>query len=233
MKCKDLMPIYMYMHVQPASYLSSMHAYICAYNYRWRLVIHGCIDGYSRLITYLRCSTNNRAETVLNCFVEAVAELGLPSRVRCDMGVENRLVSLYMLCHPLRGPGRGSVIVGKSVHNQRIERLWRDVFTGVLCHYRDLFYHLECNGVLNPDNDIHIFCLHYVFLPRLQARLQKWRHAWNCHRIRTANGHSPQQLWSIGLYQLFARGLQIPQECDVDMFENLSEVRSILFCMQS
>ena len=31
----------------------------------WRLCIHGCVDGYSRLITYLRVSVNNRATTVL------------------------------------------------------------------------------------------------------------------------------------------------------------------------
>lgn len=30
---------------------------------RWRLVIHGCIDGYSRLVTYLQCSPNNLSET--------------------------------------------------------------------------------------------------------------------------------------------------------------------------
>ena len=30
----------------------------------WGFVIHGAIDGYSRLITYLQCSTNNRSETV-------------------------------------------------------------------------------------------------------------------------------------------------------------------------
>ena len=168
---------------------------------------------------------------MLDCFVRAVAEFGLPSRVRCDKGVENRLMSLYMLCHPLRGPDRGSVIVGKSVHNQRIERLWRDVFTGVLCHYQDLFYHLECNGVLDPDNDVHLFCLHYVFLPRLQAQLQKWRRAWNRHSIRTANGQSPQQLWSIGLYQLFARGLQVPQEADIEVFEDLSEVYTQSMCL--
>ena len=49
-----------------------------------------------------------------------------------DMGVENKAVSMYMLSHPLRGPNRNSVLVGRSVHNQQIERLWQDVFCGVL-----------------------------------------------------------------------------------------------------
>ena len=31
---------------------------------RWGIVIHGGIDGFSRLITFLRAATNNRAETV-------------------------------------------------------------------------------------------------------------------------------------------------------------------------
>ena len=66
--------------------------------------MHGCIDGYSRMITYLCWSSNNRAETVLALFKHATQQLGLPSRIRCDMGVENRAVSMYMLSHPLRGP---------------------------------------------------------------------------------------------------------------------------------
>ena len=31
---------------------------------RWRIVTHGAIDGYSRVIVYLQCATNNRATTV-------------------------------------------------------------------------------------------------------------------------------------------------------------------------
>ena len=32
----------------------------------WRLVVHACIDGYSRLIVYLHCANNNFASTVLD-----------------------------------------------------------------------------------------------------------------------------------------------------------------------
>ena len=47
------------------------------------LVVHGAIDGFSRLPVYLQCSDNNYAPTVLRCFIAAY---GLPV---CDQGVEN------------------------------------------------------------------------------------------------------------------------------------------------
>lgn len=63
---------------------------------RWRYVIHGGIDGFSRLIVFLKVATNNRAETVLSSFITAVDEFGLPSRVRMDRGGENVLVATYI-----------------------------------------------------------------------------------------------------------------------------------------
>lgn len=100
----------------------------------WRLVTHGAVDGYSRLPVYLHCSDNNRAQTVLELFCKAVTQngYGLPARIRCDKGVENYDVVMYMLTHPQRGGTRNPVLVGRSVHNQRIERLWRDVWQGVV-----------------------------------------------------------------------------------------------------
>eukprot|EP00794_Sanderia_malayensis_P020886 gene20886-biopygen15404 len=39
---------------------------------RWRFVVHGAIDGYSRRIMYIKCSTNNKAQTVMALFLDAV-----------------------------------------------------------------------------------------------------------------------------------------------------------------
>lgn len=77
-------------------------------------VIHGFVDGYSRLITALQVSCDNRAETVLEVFSSGVSQYGLPSRVRGDRGGENVQVANFM--EEVRGPNRGSYLWGPCVN---------------------------------------------------------------------------------------------------------------------
>ena len=70
---------------------------------RWRFVTHCGIDGYTRMVVFLECSTNNQATTVYKLFLTAVERYGLPSRLRCDQGGENILVAQHMIHH--RGVG--------------------------------------------------------------------------------------------------------------------------------
>ena len=165
----------------------------------YRFVIHACIDGFSRLIPYLHCALDNRAETVLNQFLAAADEFGLPSRVRSDHGLENLEVAKLML--ERRGTGRGSMITGSSVHNQRVERLHRDVYIGVLSQFADIFSHMEHQHLVDPLDELDIYALHYVFLPRLQRSLSEFRHQWNNHPLSTENNMTPMQLWIQGIFR--------------------------------
>lgn len=166
---------------------------------RWRIVVHGGIDGFSRIPVYLAASCNNKSQTVLRAFLAAVEKYGLPSRVRGDKGGENVLVSEYMLRHPRRGTGRGSFITGRSVHNQRIERLWRDVFSSCLAPLYYTFYDMEDEGLLDPMDELDLFCLHFVFMPRINQQLELFKAAYCRHKLRTEHNRTPIQLWTTGI----------------------------------
>lgn len=163
----------------------------------WKFVIHGGMDGYSRVVVYLWCSTNNKKDTVLKLYDMAVNQWGIPSRVRSDKGGENALVWQRMV--ELRGDGRGSYLAGSSVHNQRIERLWRDVWTYVCAQFYYTFQAMETQGILNMDTDLHVFILHYVFLPRINRVITSFTAGWNNHPLRTERNWSPNRIWNNGM----------------------------------
>jgi hypothetical protein len=158
-------------------------------------MIHGGIDGYSWLVTFLRVSTNNCSDTVLGHFLEAVDEFGLPSRVRMDRGGENIGVAMYMVNHPSRGPDSGSAITGRSTHNQRIEQLWRDLFSGCISFFYYFSYSLEQMQLLEVNSDVDLLALQFVFTPIIQHHLDMFRLGWSHHKLRTEGNRTPMQLW--------------------------------------
>ncbi|KAK6983899.1 hypothetical protein R3P38DRAFT_3333454 [Favolaschia claudopus] len=166
----------------------------------WGIVIHGIVDGYSRTITGLRASTNNRASTVLDVFLEAVGKYGLPSRMRGDRGAENKKVSVYMILK--RGLGRGSFIWGSSTTNTKIERLWVEVGSQFARRWRAFFYRLEALHGLDRGNPHHLWLLHFLFLDLINEDCDSFRSEWNCHPI-SGEGHdqSPEEMCFMGRLQ--------------------------------
>lgn len=98
------------------------------------------------------------------------------------------------------GTASNPVLTGQSVHNQRIERLWRDVHNYVITFYKNVFYYLESMEMLDPNNEIDVYALHYVFLPRLNKALYLFVMQWNNHPLSSEHGCTPFQVWTQGFY---------------------------------
>lgn len=208
------------------------------------------MDGFTRTITFLTCSTNNRASTVLQSFLQAIEQFGVPARIRTDKGCENQQIARFMLnVRDINNPniripsvfaktanttaggnneaqeGGGdfiymdnngdnvvlfpSVVVGRSVHNERIERLWNDIFKDFTQFYKDLFEYIEIRFQIDfSSNLIAKYCLHYFFLLRINQSLERCIKAWNLHPLRTERHVSPYQLHFFHQAKSFSQHLE-------------------------
>ena len=103
------------------------------------------------------------------------------------------------------------VIVGSSTHNERIERLWRDVHRSVLVTFGNVFRELTDEGHLDVLNEVDMFCLHTIFLPRINESLAEFTASWNNHAISTERMRTPLQLFYTGYMDL--SGSSSSDEC--------------------
>lgn len=65
---------------------------------------------------------------------------------------------------------------------------------------------MESIGILNPSNDVDIFCLHTVASQLLSKIVAEFQQGWNRHPLSTEHNLSPIQLFWQGLLKLKAQG---------------------------
>lgn len=151
---------------------------------------HGCIDGYSRKIIWLRAvHSNNNPEVIARLFLNAVREIGgCPEKVRSDCGTENvtlATIQCYLRRnHGDENAGTKSHMYGPSHSNQRIEGWWSFLRRNRSSFMIDFFKEMVNDGLYNPANELELYCFQYCFASVLQNGLDEVTEHWNSHLIR-------------------------------------------------
>ena len=89
--------------------------------------IHGCIDGFSRKLIWLKVGpSNTQPEIIANYYLNAIESIGLPKKVTADDGTEHSLIEpIHITLRSLGGEDAfDSFNITTSPKNQRIEAYW-------------------------------------------------------------------------------------------------------------
>lgn len=186
---------------------------------RWHMVIHCGVDGYSRACVYIKCSNNNRSETVLSSFDGALTLYDIiPKRVRSDYGTENALVWDKMIAAST--DTSPAVLLGSSVHNQRVERFNGEINRNIRRKFASLFYSLENRGLLDVNDELDLLALQYVYIPRINDALCVLANSHNNHSISTERNATPYQLLARHGYKIPSHINQIDEKAKAEIFSN-------------
>jgi hypothetical protein len=60
---------------------------------------------------------------------------------------------------------------------------------------------MEDTGILDVNNDLHIFCLHFVFIPQIRQHLSHFASGWNHHGLSSEGRKTPLQMWIRGMFE--------------------------------
>jgi len=93
---------------------------------------------------------------------------------------------------------RGDLSVEMSNKLERVQWITiikNDMNTNILTPLVDIFTQLEIEGSLNIANETDLFCLHFVYLPRINKLLHDFACCYNACCIPRGNGATPSQIF--------------------------------------
>ena len=168
----------------------SWHADGCDKLKHFGFPIHGCIDGYSRRVLWLKVgTTNNNSNFIAHYYLQAVETLGgCPKLCQTDRGTENTIMAGIQRFFRRNGndelSGEKAHRYGSSVTNQRIESWWAQLKKSWASWWIEFFQKLREDGEFDTSEELQKQCIYFSFQKVIQNELDDVRNRWNTHYIR-------------------------------------------------
>ena len=70
----------------------------------------------------------------------------------------------------------------------------------VTSFYKEIFVRLEEEHNIDFSDSDGLYCLHYVFVSRINEDLQRYIRVWNNHKLNTEHNKTPNQLLFTNLH---------------------------------
>ncbi|XP_057305663.1 uncharacterized protein LOC130644179 isoform X1 [Hydractinia symbiolongicarpus] len=161
---------------------------------RWGIVITFALDMFSRLMTFIIASHSGHSHgsNILTAFKNSVDKYSWPNMISTDERDEKAHVWKAMV------EEKGDMSVEMSTKLERVQWITiikNDLNAHIFNPVIETFTELEQEGSLNISNETDLFCLHFVYLPRINKLLQDFMTGYNSCAIPKGSGATPSQIF--------------------------------------
>ena len=138
--------------------------------------IHGCIDGYSRIIIWLEVSAYNKCpDLIAYYYVKASKNLnGILKIIKTDNGTEHSVIELiHLLLRDLSNEGNvlHSFSIVSSPMNQRIKAYWSNFRKDRLGWWKHSLQDLVDLELFGPSDPVQVDCLRFCLIELLREEV--------------------------------------------------------------
>ena len=85
-------------------------------------------------------------------------------------------------------------------------KLTKNIMTSDESEHINLFF-LPPIGILNLDDLVQRYVLHYIFVPCINHVITSFKQGWNSHPLRSEKNWTPKQIWTNGMIHQRRRGI--------------------------
>lgn len=160
--------------------------------------IHGCIDGFSRRLIWLKVGPSNKMpEIVAKYYLDAVTELGgVPKKLKADNGTEHSLIEpIHIYLSSLDEDNENaleSFSIIPSTQNQRIEAYWSLLQRDRIGWWKRFFRDMVDLDLFHNGDPVLLDCIRFCFMDLLRKDLDSIRNEWNVHILSSSRNSGPR-----------------------------------------